>query len=51
LGSNEQTLIMYWHIQDLWGPANLVATSITELNDTLPYLLDDRWDSAWATHG
>jgi hypothetical protein len=32
------------------GPANILALSVTELDDTLPYLLDDRSDSAWATH-
>jgi hypothetical protein len=25
---------MYWHIQDLWGPTNLVASTVTELEDT-----------------
>jgi hypothetical protein len=29
-----QALIMYWHIQDLWGPTNLVASTVTELEDT-----------------
>jgi hypothetical protein len=41
---------MYWHIRDIWNPVNLVALSDAELDDTLPYLLDDRRDSAWATH-
>jgi hypothetical protein len=50
LGLNEQPLIMYWRIWDLWGPTNLLASSIAKLDDTLPYLLDDRRDSAWATH-
>jgi hypothetical protein len=34
-----------------WGPTNILASSIIELDDTLPYLMDDRRDSAWATHG
>jgi hypothetical protein len=28
-------LIMYWRLQDLWGPANIVASCVTELDDTL----------------
>jgi hypothetical protein len=35
----------------LWDPTNLLASMIAELDDTLPYLTDDTWDSAWATHG
>jgi hypothetical protein len=35
----------------LWGPANLLASSVAELDDTLPYLMGDTWDSAWAVHG
>jgi hypothetical protein len=31
---------MYWHIRDLWGPANLVTSIVAELYDTLPYLQD-----------
>jgi hypothetical protein len=31
-------LIMYYRIQDLWGPANLVTSSVAELDDNLPYL-------------
>jgi hypothetical protein len=27
----QQELIMYWRIHDLWGPANLVASTVTEL--------------------
>jgi hypothetical protein len=42
---------MYWHMQDLWGPLNLVALMVTELDDTLPYLQDVHWDSVWVTHG
>jgi hypothetical protein len=30
--------IMYWRIRDLWGPANLVASLVAELDDTQPYL-------------
>jgi hypothetical protein len=33
-------LIMYWHIQDLWGPMNLVATTVAKFDDTPPYLMD-----------
>jgi hypothetical protein len=40
LGPVDQALIMYWHIQDLWGTVNLVASTVTELDDTLPYLTD-----------
>jgi hypothetical protein len=32
-------LITYWHIRDLWGPANLVTSCVTELDDTLPRLM------------
>jgi hypothetical protein len=32
----QQALIMYWHIQDLCGPINLVASMVIELDDTLP---------------
>jgi hypothetical protein len=35
----------------LWGPTNLVALMVAELNDTLPCLTDVHWDSVWATHG
>jgi hypothetical protein len=42
---------MYCHIWDLWGPANLVALTVTELDDTLPHLMDVTWDSVRATHG
>jgi hypothetical protein len=35
----------------LWGPANLVASTVTELDDTLPCLMYVHWDSVWATHG
>jgi hypothetical protein len=31
-------LIMYWRIWDLWGPTNLVALTVAELDDTPPYL-------------
>jgi hypothetical protein len=51
LGLNEQALIMYWRIRDLWGPINIVASCVTESDDTLPYLMGVQWDSAWATHG
>jgi hypothetical protein len=32
LGLDEQVLIMYWRIQDLWGPINLVAFVTAWLN-------------------
>jgi hypothetical protein len=41
---------MYRHIQDLWGPANLVASTVTELDDTPLYLTDVHWDSVGATN-
>jgi hypothetical protein len=41
---------MYWCIQDLWSPTNLVALSVTELDDALLYLTGVQWDSTWATH-
>jgi hypothetical protein len=34
-----------------WGLANLVASSVAELDDTRPYLMGVTRDSAWATHG
>jgi hypothetical protein len=33
----DKHLIMYWRIRDIWSPANLVASSIAESDDTLPY--------------
>jgi hypothetical protein len=44
-------MIVYWHIRDLWGPTNLIASMITELDDTLPCFMDVHWDSVWVTHG
>jgi hypothetical protein len=44
-------LIMYWRIQDLWGPTNLVASCVTKTQAILPYLMGVYRDSAWATHG
>jgi hypothetical protein len=41
---------MYWCIRDLWGPTNLVASTVAELDDTPPYLTDDIRDSVGATH-
>jgi hypothetical protein len=46
----QQVLIMYWRIRDLWGPTNLVASTITELDDTLPRFTDVQWDSVRVTH-
>jgi hypothetical protein len=37
----QQALIMYWRIQDLWGPANLVASIVAELDDTSLYFTND----------
>jgi hypothetical protein len=34
-----------------WGPTKILASSVAEFDDTLPYLMDDRRESAWATHG
>jgi hypothetical protein len=51
LGPNEQALIMYWRIRDLWGSANVVALTVAKLGDTAPYLTDVQWDSVRATHG
>jgi hypothetical protein len=42
---------MYWHIRDLWGPINLVALCVTELDDTLPRFMGVQWVSVQATHG
>jgi hypothetical protein len=42
---------MYWRIQDLWGPANIVALCVTELDDTLPHFMGVQWDSVQSTHG
>jgi hypothetical protein len=42
---------VYWRIRDFLGPANLLALTVAELDDTLPYLMSDTWDSAWDTHG
>jgi hypothetical protein len=47
----QQALIMYWHILDLWGPTNIVASMVTELDDTPLCLMDVHWDSVGATHG
>jgi hypothetical protein len=47
----QQALIMYWRIRDLWCPTNLVASIVTELDDTLPHFMDVQCDSVWATHG
>jgi hypothetical protein len=35
----------------LWGPANLVASTVAELDDTPPYLTDVHYDSVGGTHG
>jgi hypothetical protein len=32
----------------LWGPTNLVALTVAELDDTPPYLTDVQWDSVGA---
>jgi hypothetical protein len=41
LGPIDQALIMYWHICDLWGSTNLVASTVAELDETPLYLMDD----------
>jgi hypothetical protein len=41
---------MYWRIWDIWSHINLVALTVTELDDTLRRFTDDRRDSVWATH-
>jgi hypothetical protein len=51
LSPEEQALIMYLCIWDLWSPANIVALTVTKFNDILPYLYDVHQDSVWATHG
>jgi hypothetical protein len=33
--------VVYWRIQDLWGPVNLVALTVAELDDTVLYFTDD----------
>jgi hypothetical protein len=47
----QQALIMYWRIQDLSGPANLVASMVAKLDDTLPRFTNVQWDRMQATHG
>jgi hypothetical protein len=37
----QQTLIIYWCIQDLWGPVNLVDLMVAELDNTPPYFTGD----------
>jgi hypothetical protein len=34
-------LIMYWGIQHLWGPTNIVASMVTQLDETPLYFMDD----------
>jgi hypothetical protein len=36
---------------DSWGPANLVASTVVELDDTPLYFMDDIGVVVWATHG
>jgi hypothetical protein len=33
--------VVYWHIRDLCGPSNLVASTVAELDDTPLYFIDD----------
>jgi hypothetical protein len=49
--SLQQASIMYWHIWGLRGLANLVAFTVTELDDTLFRFIYVQWDSVQATHG
>jgi ABC-type sulfate transport system permease subunit len=44
-------LIMYWRILDIWSAANIVASCVTELDNTLPLFMGVQWDSVQATHG
>jgi hypothetical protein len=44
-------LIMYWHILVFLGPADLVASCVTELDDTLPRFTGVQSDSVEATSG
>jgi hypothetical protein len=46
----QQALINYWRIRNLWDPANLVASTVIELDDILPRFTDVQWDSIWATY-
>jgi hypothetical protein len=41
---------MYWRIWDLSEPANVVALTVVESDDTLRYLQGVHRDSVWATH-
>jgi hypothetical protein len=41
---------MYWRRCDIWSLVNLVASTVAELDDTLPHFADDRRDSVRATH-
>jgi hypothetical protein len=34
-----------------WGPANWVASCVTETEAIIPYLTGVHWDSAWVTYG
>jgi hypothetical protein len=36
----QEALIMYWRIQHLLGPANLVALTVAESDDTIPRFTD-----------
>jgi hypothetical protein len=47
----KQVWVVYWRIWDFLGPTNILASLVTELDNTLPYLMDDRREGAWATHG
>jgi hypothetical protein len=46
----QQALIVYWHIQDLWDPVNLVTLTVAEFDDTLPRFTEVHWNSVRATH-
>jgi hypothetical protein len=37
---------MYWRIQNLWGPANLVASTVVELDEMLHHLTDVHWSTS-----
>jgi hypothetical protein len=42
LGLNEQVLIMYWHMWDLWGPVNQLAF-VTAWSNCNRYPMVDVW--------
>jgi hypothetical protein len=51
VGPNEQALIIYGCMHDLWGPINLVALMVAESDAILPTCSDVNRDSVRASHG